>query len=141
VVDWDFSFVGCRQTDVRHVLYYLCSSLLQVGDSVVSKGRETLQRAIALVQSRKEWRARVVYGDTDSLFVLTQGRSRQEAFKIGQEIADAVTQDNPKPVKLKLEKVYQPCILQVRTTISFNSIFLRKIDGRLESNLRLSDNR
>lgn len=55
----------------------------------------------------------MVYGDTDSLFVLTPGRTRQEAFRIGAEIAAAVTQDNPRPVKLKLEKVYQPCILQV----------------------------
>ena len=55
----------------------------------------------------------MVYGDTDSLFVLVPGRNREEAFKIGAEIAEAVTSDNPKPVKLKLEKVYQPCILQV----------------------------
>ena len=29
-------------------------------------------------------------------------------------MADAVTQDNPKPVKLKFEKVYNPCILQTK---------------------------
>jgi DNA polymerase zeta len=80
----------------------------------VSKARETLERAIRLVQATARWGARVVYGDTDSLFVLVPGKSRQQAFKIGAEIAEAVTLDNPKPVKLKLEKVYQPCILQVR---------------------------
>lgn len=32
---------------------------VEVGDSVVSKGRETLQRAIALVESTPEWEARV----------------------------------------------------------------------------------
>lgn len=87
---------------------------VEVGDSVVSKGRETLQRAIALVEADEKWRVRVVYGDTDSLFVLVPGRSREEAFRIGNEIVEAVTQDNPKPVKLKLEKVYQPCILQTK---------------------------
>uniref|UniRef100_A0A1B0DQ16 DNA polymerase n=1 Tax=Phlebotomus papatasi TaxID=29031 RepID=A0A1B0DQ16_PHLPP len=87
---------------------------VEVGDSVVSKGRETLQRAIALVEANEKWRVRVVYGDTDSLFVLVPGRSREEAFRIGNEIVEAVTQDNPKPVKLKLEKVYQPCILQTK---------------------------
>ena len=40
-----------------------------------------------------------------SMFVLLEGRTKDEAFVIGQEIADAVTNDNPKPVKLKLEKV------------------------------------
>ena len=40
-----------------------------------------------------------------SMFVLLEGRTKDEAFMIGQQIADAVTNDNPKPVKLKLEKV------------------------------------
>lgn len=80
---------------------------------MVSKARETLERAISLVKSTPQWGARVVYGDTDSMFVLVKGKSREEAFRIGAEIAEAVTNDNPKPIKLKLEKVYQPCLLQV----------------------------
>ncbi|GLH07156.1 DNA polymerase delta catalytic subunit [Gryllus bimaculatus] len=87
---------------------------VEVADSVVSKGRETLERAIHLVENTAHWGARVVYGDTDSLFVLVPGRSREDAFAIGAEIAEAVTQDNPHPVKLKLEKIYQPCILQTK---------------------------
>jgi DNA polymerase zeta len=64
-----------------------------------------LERAIHLVNSREEWGARVVYGDTDSLFVLVKGATKEEAFQIGKEIVDAVTAENPKPVKLKFEKV------------------------------------
>ncbi|XP_022117950.2 DNA polymerase zeta catalytic subunit isoform X1 [Pieris rapae] len=86
---------------------------VEVGDSVVAKGRETLERAIKLVRNG-EWNAKVIYGDTDSMFVLVPGGSRAEAFAIGQQIADAVTADNPSPVVLKLEKVYQPCILQTK---------------------------
>ncbi|XP_063824008.1 DNA polymerase zeta catalytic subunit [Ostrinia nubilalis] len=87
---------------------------VEVGDSVVAKGRETLQRAIKLVQNNSNWNAKVVYGDTDSMFVVVPGGTRAEAFAIGQQIADAVTADNPSPVALKLEKVYQPCILQTK---------------------------
>ncbi|KAJ8682714.1 hypothetical protein QAD02_018506 [Eretmocerus hayati] len=87
---------------------------IEVGDSVVSKGKETLERAIKLVESTSAWGARVIYGDTDSLFILLEGKSRAEAFKIGAEMADAVTAVNPKPVKLKFEKVMQPCILQTK---------------------------
>lgn len=87
---------------------------IEVGDSVVAKGRETLERAIKLVENTEKWKAKVVYGDTDSMFVLVPGRSREVAFKIGAEIAEAVTNENPHPVKLKLEKVYQPCILQTK---------------------------
>lgn len=49
----------------------------------------------------------VVYGDTDSLFVHLPGRTKDQAFRIGNEIADAVTSVNPRPVKLKFEKVRQ----------------------------------
>ncbi|XP_060525444.1 DNA polymerase zeta catalytic subunit isoform X2 [Cylas formicarius] len=87
---------------------------VEVGDSVVSKGRETLQRAIAMVDTTSEWGARVVYGDTDSLFVIVPGRSRKGAFEVGKKIAEAITKDNPDPIKLKLEKVYHPCILQTK---------------------------
>lgn len=89
---------------------------------MVSKARETLERAIQLVRNNAEWGAKVIYGDTDSMFVLVPGRTRQEAFRIGAEIAAAVTSSNPQPVKLKLEKVYQPCILQVEPFLKSNII-------------------
>lgn len=78
---------------------------VEVADSIVGKARETLERAIHLIENTSKWRAKVIYGDTDSLFILLPGRTRKQAFEIGQEIADAVTADNPKPVKLKFEKV------------------------------------
>lgn len=103
----------------------------QISDSIISKARETLNRAIQLVNNTPRWGGRVVYGDTDrfvqwqlflhllsvfwlyihcillySLFVLLKGTSKEEAFRIGKEIVEAVTADNPKPVKLKFEKVF-----------------------------------
>jgi len=87
---------------------------VEVGDSVVAKGRETLERAVKTIEGRPEWGAKVVYGDTDSLFIMLAGRSRQEAHDLGHEMAVAVTRENPKPIKLKFEKVYQPCILQTK---------------------------
>ncbi|OTA08409.1 hypothetical protein A9Z42_0000970 [Trichoderma parareesei] len=83
----------------------------EIADSIVQTGRETLERATAYIHSVERWGAEVVYGDTDSLFVYLKGRSRDEAFVIGQEIAQVITERNPKPVKLKFEKVYHPCVL------------------------------
>lgn len=83
----------------------------EIADSIVQTGRETLEKAIALIHSVPKWGAEVVYGDTDSLFVYLKGRTKEDAFKIGNEIADAVTKANPRPVKLKFEKVYHPCVL------------------------------
>ncbi|KAL5332832.1 hypothetical protein BJX70DRAFT_97060 [Aspergillus crustosus] len=83
----------------------------EIADSIVQSGRETLEKAIAFIHSVERWDAEVVYGDTDSLFVYLKGRTRNQAFDIGEEIARAVTDQNPHPVKLKFEKVYHPCVL------------------------------
>jgi DNA polymerase zeta len=83
----------------------------EIADSIVQTARETLERAIALIHSVKRWGADVVYGDTDSLFIYLKGRTKDEAFDIGSEIAKMVTNMNPRPVKLKFEKVYFPCVL------------------------------
>lgn len=87
---------------------------VDIADSIVSKGRETLERAIELIHSQPKWGGKVIYGDTDSMFVLFPGCTKEEAFKRGQEIAEAVTDTNPKPVKLKFEKVYLPCVLETK---------------------------
>lgn len=87
---------------------------VEIADSIVQSARETLESAIELIKTTKEWGAEVVYGDTDSLFVHFSGKTKDQAFDIGQEIAKTVTNMNPEPVKLKFEKVYYPCILQTK---------------------------
>ncbi|WVQ98801.1 hypothetical protein IAU59_005932 [Kwoniella sp. CBS 9459] len=87
---------------------------IEVADSIVQTGRETLEKAQELIHSRSDWDAQVVYGDTDSLFVALPGRTKEQAFKIGNDIADAVTALNPKPVKLKFEKVYMGSVLMAK---------------------------
>ncbi|KAJ1724305.1 DNA polymerase zeta, partial [Coemansia erecta] len=85
---------------------------VDIADAIVQSGRETLESAIRFIHSKHaQWGARVVYGDTDSMFVHLSGQSRESAFRIGQEIAEAITRMNPAPIKLKFEKVYQPCVL------------------------------
>ncbi|WVO13980.1 hypothetical protein L204_101605 [Cryptococcus depauperatus] len=87
---------------------------IEIADSIVQTGRETLEKAQEMIHSRREWNARVVYGDTDSLFVVLPGRTKEQAFKIGHTIADTVTAMNPKPVKLKFEKVYMGSVLMAK---------------------------
>ena len=84
----------------------------ELADSIVQTGRESLERAIRTVESmKKEWGARVVYGDTDSLFVELPGRSKEEAFRVGKQIAAYITAQNPPPMELELEKVYLPSMM------------------------------
>lgn len=62
-------------------------------------------------QTYSNKQARVVYGDTDSVFVLLRGRTKEQAFAIGKEIADRITSLSPEAVVLKLEKVYTRCFM------------------------------
>lgn len=83
---------------------------VDIADSIVQLGRETLERAIRDIESGP-WKAKVIYGDTDSLFILLEGRTKEEAFNIGRQMSSYITKLNPSPVTLKFEKVYQPLFL------------------------------
>ncbi|KAF8308894.1 hypothetical protein DL93DRAFT_2100396 [Clavulina sp. PMI_390] len=90
---------------------------VEIADSIVEAGRQTLENvwmsnAIRFISETPGWGGKVVYGDTDSIFVSLPGKTKDEAFRIGQEIAEKVTLMNPNPIKLKFEKVYFPCVLE-----------------------------
>merc|ERR1719461_2698804 len=65
---------------------------IEVGDSVVSKGREALETAIRVIEKNEKWGGKVVYGDTDSVFVLLKGKTKEQAFDIGEEMAKVITE-------------------------------------------------
>lgn len=81
-----------------------------IADAIVSTGREILSQSVNLIELTN-YGAKVVYGDTDSLFVYLPGKTKQDAFKIGNELASFITDKFPDPIKLKFEKVYHPCVL------------------------------
>lgn len=81
-----------------------------IADAIVATGREIMRRAIEMIDS-SEFNAKVVYGDTDSLFVYFPGKSRDTAFSLGNQLAKSITDVFPDPIKLKFEKVYHPCVL------------------------------
>jgi DNA polymerase zeta len=82
-----------------------------LADTIVECGRRTLTNAISLANhwgqdKSGRWPGiKVIYGDTDSLFIVLPGRTVHEAFVFGEEFCKAVTDFNPPPVQLKLEKV------------------------------------
>lgn len=81
-----------------------------IADAIVATGRELMTKSIEIIES-SEYGAKVVYGDTDSLFVYFPGKSKEDAFKFGRSLAKKVTDYLPDPIKLKFEKVYHPCVL------------------------------
>ncbi|THH02839.1 hypothetical protein EW026_g5 [Hermanssonia centrifuga] len=105
---------------------------VEIADAIVQSGRETLEKAsriqlrayttfshpryqaIRVIDSTQRWGAKVVYGDTDSLFIYLSGKTKDQAFRIGHDIADTITALNPAPIKLKFEKVYLGCVLMAK---------------------------
>ncbi|CAD6188320.1 unnamed protein product [Caenorhabditis auriculariae] len=105
----------------------------EVADAILGKGRETLERAIRMVASGNYGPSRVIYGDTDSLFVLVPKATLEEAFDIGRRIATDVSAANPDPVVLKLEKVYIGCVLETKKRYAGWMFESEKDEGKLDS--------
>lgn len=85
---------------------------VEVGDSIVRVARQALENSIKWIQSNQRiFGGRVVYGDTDSVFVLFERMKKSEAFKNSYKIVEEITNMNVKPIKLKFEKIYYPCVL------------------------------
>lgn len=84
------------------------SAVPLVADAIVEMGRRTLTNAINLANRWGQVRggrwagAKVLYGDTDSVFIKLPGRSVEEAFEFGEEYCKAVTASNPPPINLKV---------------------------------------
>lgn len=81
-----------------------------IADAIVATGREILTKSMALIED-SEFGAKVVYGDTDSLFVYFPGKSKADAFKGAKELAKRVSTAFPDPITLKFEKIYHPSVL------------------------------
>ena len=96
-----------------------------LADAIVECGRRTLTNAINLANKWGQdpdslWTGcEVVYGDTDSIFIKLPGRTIKQAFAFGDEFCKAVTNSNPPPIQLKLEKVYAVSLLQTVRSFKF----------------------
>jgi len=53
----------------------------------------------------------LIVKNTDSLFVHFPGRTLAEAFQLADEIANDVTRSHLPPIRLKVDKVFLPCVL------------------------------
>ncbi|CAJ1423666.1 unnamed protein product, partial [Effrenium voratum] len=81
----------------------------ELADAIVATGRRALEEAANFIEAN--WAgAKVIYGDTDSVFVQLKGYSLEEAFQTGRKICAEVSAKHPAPVELEFEKVYLPCL-------------------------------
>lgn len=84
----------------------------EVGDSIVRQGRQILEDSIKFIHSKfNKFHGRVIYGDTDSMFILFENLTKQKAFENSLKIVADISNKYEKPIKLKFEKIYHPSVL------------------------------
>jgi DNA polymerase delta subunit 1 len=74
-----------------------------VAASVTSMGRESLRRVVALVESEG---LRVVYGDTDSVFVEMRSAATDDAEAVAKDLGARGTALFPPPMELEYEQTF-----------------------------------
>ena len=87
---------------------------IEISDSILSMGRQMLKTATNYIENKTPYELKVVYGDTDSLFISVPNKTKEEAIEIGRKLADDITKLNPEPIKLQFEKVYCPLIFSAK---------------------------
>ncbi|KAH7314892.1 hypothetical protein KP509_21G026000 [Ceratopteris richardii] len=87
-----------------------CQQALPLADSCLSMGAAACKRAVELVSSTFH-DAKVLYAQTDSVFIRFCGKNIPEAIELGREVADITSRAFPPPLSLKFEKVLCPFLL------------------------------
>ncbi|EAL51383.1 DNA polymerase zeta catalytic subunit, putative [Entamoeba histolytica HM-1:IMSS-B] len=80
----------------------------EIADAIVETARQTLEKAINFAE--RKFGGKVIYSDTDSLFVEMEGKTIEESFEVGKQLCEEFNKTIPPPMKLQLEKVYWPLV-------------------------------
>jgi len=94
---------GSRTSPIRKVEVAACTT---------AAGRERLMFAKSVVET--EFEGRVIYGDTDSIFVTFSGKKLEECMTLGKKVAERITSQCRKAHKIEYEKTFFPFILFCR---------------------------
>ena len=115
-----YSFLNNRQLGIKglaNVIYGYTSAGFSgrmpntdIGDTIVSLGRKIVTSSINYIENESNYNCKVIYSDTDSMFISLYNKSPEEAILIGKKIAMEITKRNPEPIKLQFEKVYCPLV-------------------------------
>ena len=83
--------------------------MIELADAVVAIARQIVAQSISIIESLSQ-NFKVIYGDTDSIFVLMKGETQEKCFEWATLITKKITECCPNPIELKFEKVYKPSI-------------------------------
>ncbi len=82
---------------------------IDIANSITSYGRENIQKTKKIVESK--FGVKVIYGDTDSVFIETKTNNVDEAAKIAKEMAKYVSDQLPGYLVLDFDKLYRTFLI------------------------------
>jgi DNA polymerase delta subunit 1 len=84
---------------------------MEISASTTAYGRDMIEFTKSAVEKAYPG-SDVIYGDTDSVMIkFGSGKTLDECMKLGEEAANQISAQFPKPVKLEFEKCYYPYLL------------------------------
>lgn len=83
---------------------------VDLGDSIVECSRHMVEFVISVIEKNYS-ELKVLYGDTDSLFIMMPPASIEKCFEFATKMCDEISSYFPHPVKIKIEKIFFGCFL------------------------------
>ncbi len=83
--------------------------MIDLANSVTAYGRENILKTKKIVEDN--FTAKVVYGDTDSIFLKTKTTNLDDAKRMGEEISKFVSEKLPNNLELEFEKIYRTFLI------------------------------
>jgi DNA polymerase I len=83
--------------------------MMPVAGSITGYGRRTIKKTKKIIE--QNFPVKVVYGDTDSIFLETSTTDPEKAHKLGNEIASFITEQLPGMLDLEFEKMYKSFLI------------------------------
>lgn len=100
--------------DMANSLYgytgYIRSRLyvIQIANTITAFGRDTIRKTKKLIE--ENFPVKVLYADTDSVFIKSDAKTLEEAEKLGKEISQFIT-NKLKGLDLKFEKIFKTFLI------------------------------
>ncbi|MBN2203330.1 MAG: hypothetical protein JW700_04065 [Candidatus Aenigmarchaeota archaeon] len=85
--------------------------LMDIANSITAWGRDTIIKTRELIE--KNYKAKVIYADTDSVFLITDIKELDESRRFGSEISDFIS-DQLFGLDLKFEKTYKTFLIEAK---------------------------
>ncbi len=83
--------------------------MVEVAAAITSFGRELIKKSKKLCE--EEFDAKVIYGDTDSIFVKVKTNDLDKAAKLGEDICERINKTLSGVLELEFEKIYRTFLI------------------------------